>query len=758
MTNTHSSHYTVSPLAWQYALTAEVFALHNFFVAILLNTTIQFAIHYHVPTNTTSSTHYLYLGAFLSGLSLTNQHTSILLVIPIIVWVLWVILGTHKKLPTKTELGMVLHCGILFCIGLIPLYISLIIIARIKPHGGSWGDLTHFRGFLHHLLRSDYGTFRLYSGDSSKTTKFLRLKGCCEKTLLWINDLYHNQTSSGLFVFGFFAFGLICLSKDITWGISTNGILVNGVIKKKTKSSSFKGNNSKRRAHPSNLSHVFPITTSSKTSGVGRFIITSLFFYLLIFHTLSNLPNLTSDKLFFGIHARFWMHPNIIFFIVCGVGMSWSCERFLGLLFIRSKMNKNHHHYISKSQKRNQQYLHNNNNNNVVCGVASLAFMFFISYTLIKSGYKQSIHVSDQTNNYIFQNYAKSILNSLPPNSLLFINYDQQWTSVRYMQECEAYRSQDIISINLSMMSYPWWKTKHELYRNHVTFPGSHYSNQNGGFSFRDLIHANIHNFDGGIYIGGYLNYNDEIYKTEFEEVPFGMVRRITPKEKTTNQSTKFKYLEEYHISSQNTWKRILEFLHIQNLPETSKKYSQETWEWTVKREFYDHLVHCANYILDLSVSILEEESSESDSAIEIGFLLKTLVESAAWLELATSLDMNGYSNQNPSLYKNLGIAYLHMVRMKFGDHRERPLPVLENIFNITYDYDDEEFNPLWLSGQESELYWNSRKQNWKIWASSMWQKSWKTFLYDVQESKNDHSYEQIEAIYLQVMKNSNRK
>ena len=64
--------------------------------------------------------------------------------------------------------------------------------------------------------------------------------------------------------------------------------------------------------------------------------------------------------------------------------------------------------------------------------------------------------MGDQSNNYYFHNYAKAILDTLPQNSLLLINYDQQWTSVRYLQECEHFRN-DITSIHLGMMSYRWW-------------------------------------------------------------------------------------------------------------------------------------------------------------------------------------------------------------------------------------------------------------------------------------------------------------
>lgn len=62
--------------------------------------------------------------------------------------------------------------------------------------------------------------------------------------------------------------------------------------------------------------------------------------------------------------------------------------------------------------------------------------------------YQQNLPVSDQSTNDHFRNYAMSILEPLPSNSLLLINYDQQWTSIRYLQECEGIRN-DVTSINL---------------------------------------------------------------------------------------------------------------------------------------------------------------------------------------------------------------------------------------------------------------------------------------------------------------------
>ena len=130
----------------------------------------------------------------------------------------------------------------------------------------------------------------------------------------------------------------------------------------------------------------------------------------------------------------------------------------------------------------------------------------------------------DQSDNYYFDYYAKSIVENLPPNSLLVINYDQQWTSVRYLMECEGLRP-DVVAVNLSMMSFLWWESKKLVYDGFVEFPGTHYAKKGSvgqtvfnGFTFEDLLEANIDRFPGGVYLGGKLNFNEEEVSDERSE------------------------------------------------------------------------------------------------------------------------------------------------------------------------------------------------------------------------------------------------
>lgn len=48
-------------------------------------------------------------------------------------------------------------------------------------------------------------------------------------------------------------------------------------------------------------------------------LMTALAVYLIVFHWLSNMP--LDDPLLFGVHARFWMQPNLVVFVFCGVGI-----------------------------------------------------------------------------------------------------------------------------------------------------------------------------------------------------------------------------------------------------------------------------------------------------------------------------------------------------------------------------------------------------------------------------------------------------
>jgi hypothetical protein len=130
---------------WTYALVAEVFALNNLLVTLLLYASVRFNEHH--------SLRWAVLASLVMGLGIANQHTLFLYALPLAIWAL---VTARKTLFTRRGLSLVLLGSVL---GLLPL-LYLPIAARQHPplH---WGNLSTWKGFMDHLLRRHVGTFNL---------------------------------------------------------------------------------------------------------------------------------------------------------------------------------------------------------------------------------------------------------------------------------------------------------------------------------------------------------------------------------------------------------------------------------------------------------------------------------------------------------------------------------------------------------------------------------------------------------------------
>jgi len=138
-------------------------------------------------------------------------------------------------------------------------------------------------------------------------------------------------------------------------------------------------------------------------------------------------------------------------------------------------------------------------------------------------------------------------------------------------------------------------------------------------------------------------------------------------------------------------------------------------------------MVSRSTYLLNLA---LNENASSSSTNV-----LPSIVESALWLELATSWDKDTYA-ESSSMRKNLGLAYMNMVRSK---ESITTFPIVDDIF----DYGNNETN--WWSSESNEY------NDWKEWASTRWRYEWEAFL-GLESSKSEPGYLQIKQIYDAVM------
>ena len=144
-----------SPLPWEYATHAEVFALNNALVAFGIWCAAALAAH---PRDRRPAR----FAALLVGCCAAHQHASLLTAAPLAAFaVAW------------------LQAGPLFMLELFAVAVAAWAYPTYKltersaaATEGSWGDLTTARGVFTHLTRYEYGTFRL--GASAPGTAGLR--------------------------------------------------------------------------------------------------------------------------------------------------------------------------------------------------------------------------------------------------------------------------------------------------------------------------------------------------------------------------------------------------------------------------------------------------------------------------------------------------------------------------------------------------------------------------------------------------------
>jgi len=171
--------FAFSSIVWPYAVTAEVFALNNLFVALLLDLTTGLAL----ATEAGHGRRRIALIAFVFALGLANHQILLLLAGPPVLWLVAREVVAHRASLWPVALGAVA--------GLLP-YLYLF----VAPHFGSeivWGDTTSPSGWLAHILRSEYGTFQL--GSRSPTASFqalgllLAFARLFARSTLWVGPL-----------------------------------------------------------------------------------------------------------------------------------------------------------------------------------------------------------------------------------------------------------------------------------------------------------------------------------------------------------------------------------------------------------------------------------------------------------------------------------------------------------------------------------------------------------------------------------------
>jgi hypothetical protein len=349
----------LSPLHALYSIGAEVFVLNNFLVCAILCHAACYARGLAVRVRSGESyetldayvTSRTAVGAVLCGLALTNQHTSVLLIAPLALWVL------VSQAPLLTARRLALYAAA-FLAGLLP-YAHLPLAQLRRPLPGSWGDTTSLRGFLRHLLRQDYGTFRLIT----RTDK--PVEGFAARNAAWARDLLGAQMPAGGGV-ALVAGLLVCVG-SLMWacwarrppgqrrgrgsgpaggggaGASSSsgraaGHALHPQLRHRKGESAVRGEarsaerdqtdaaaQDECRAGPPAAPLPAGVAWAAGAAVTFPALLPALLAaYFGVFHSLSNMP--LSDPLLAGVHARFWMQPNILAFLIAAVGLAAAAE------------------------------------------------------------------------------------------------------------------------------------------------------------------------------------------------------------------------------------------------------------------------------------------------------------------------------------------------------------------------------------------------------------------------------------------------
>lgn len=476
----------------------------------------------------------LYLGALTIGLGISHHHTIIFVAFPLVVGLL--LFERNRFLNLNLFLKLV-GCGIL---GLTP-YLYMPLAAQFDPIN-SWGDHHSLSGIINHFLRDDYGTFSLaVEGETRFWGSLAYYFGKSFENYAWIGG-------------GFFLLGLFAVKFHRQW--------------------------------------------QRKQVMAFSWLVFAFFFYVVIFHYLSNItqyldPENDLGPMYFEIVLRFWLLPHLILCMIIALGVSALAGR------------------LPHAQK--------------------LSPILYVSATLLLFAGQALVHykMEDQSDKAFVYQQGKDTLDALPQDALVFISGDTLTNSIRYLQYGEGYR-QDVIVINRQMLKRNWYKRTLNANFPAVTIPGDSFGYD--GFHFHNLFDANFSKFP--IYMSHVketdaYEMQDVKWKEQYQTYPGIHVELLTRSGPIMSESYKVDVKE-----------------HLPNIEDLSsrKPYSPEgSWEvisWRANWEVHH------NFARQLVLEAMQSGNDRSRLEEAINILEKVV----------KTID-----KPKPQYYKDLGLAYSKM-------------------------------------------------------------------------------------------------
>jgi hypothetical protein len=260
----------------------------------------------------------------------------------------------------------------------------------------SWGHTATLAGFVRHVTRAEYGTFQLASTHVGGATTAV------DHVLAYARDVGPQTLWLG---------ALLALVGAVA-----------GLVDRRLR-------------------------------GAVAACLVGLFAYLVVFNVLSNLP--LTPPLLFEVQARFWQTPNLIVFVLVGLGfaavVAW-LPRGRGAVAAAAAV-----------------------------AIGAVAVQAYVNWSSM-----------DESRMRWIDAYGRSVLAPAPPGALILSRGDLTTNVIHYLRYVEGTRP-DVRIIDQEILSLPWGPPRYARLLPDVRFPAAVYDpRQPDGFSMKQLLDANV--------------------------------------------------------------------------------------------------------------------------------------------------------------------------------------------------------------------------------------------------------------------------
>jgi len=446
-----------------------------------------------------SSWHVGIIGALVSGLCLTNQHTSVFYVFVTDLFILFH-MGARGTL-THRRFWLLL---LLVFIGMLP-YAYLPLIAHTKPFDG-WGDQRTLAGFLKHFLRKEYGTFQLAADGHIDPGMMSRLKTYAKVAM--VETSYIILPLSGL--------GLIVAALARTRFL---------------------------RVFSSWGSWVTTTTLRMQWTTISFF---AWFLYMFVFHYLANLE---LTPLLLGVQARFWQQANLYIFMWGALGLECVVLAALETKPLETKRGST----PQPISKVAIQTPHEDLSTTINLPRSPRWTLAFVATLYLLCHVKLTLPRTDQSSTHMLTDIGLHTLNTFPSQAIVLLNGDLNNNMIKYHQTCENKRK-DLRLISLQLMTWEWFVEMQGRHYPGVVFPGNYYHPRVPGcFSIKQFFDANYNNRP--IFLCGSFKEGDPSYQGHYVALPYGQCQQIlrVGEEPKGKKLTKFLRLSLLALPKLNT-------------------------------------------------------------------------------------------------------------------------------------------------------------------------------------------------------------